>query len=164
MGRKSTSFYVDEDHLEWMERENINRSELVNDLLGRYRDGKGQMDAAIREFRIEQLEDEAEELESEAETKLSRAEKKRERIEDLKQKYSAQEEAKEDSIDSILNDMVETGSSIWPEANQVIELARKHFGGADNNQVAFSAIKERAEERELDLPPEQFEYGRGDMR
>lgn len=164
MGRKSSSFYVEEDHLEWMDRENVNRSELVNELLQRYRDGKGQMDAAIRDFRLEQLESEAEMLEDEAESKLEQAEKKRERVEDLKQKFNTQEQAKEDSIDSILNDMVETGSSIWPEANQVIELSRKHYGGADNNQVAFDAIKDRAEERELDLPPEQFEYGRGGMR
>lgn len=164
MGRKSTSFYIDEDHVEWMERENVNRSELVNDLLSRYREGKGQADAAVRDFRIEQLEDEAEQLESEGQTKMKQADKKRERIQDLKQRYSTEEQQKEESIDAILNDMVETGSSIWPESNQVIELARKHFGGADNNEPAFEEIKERAEERELGLPPERFEYGRGGLK
>lgn len=83
---------------EYLSQEHINASGLVNDLVKRHMNGEDSK-AAIREFRINQLEDEAEEYDGIAERKRERAERLREVAE---QEQSERKQAVQEVIDDLV--------------------------------------------------------------
>lgn len=83
MTRTPTSVNLEDDHAEWMDGENINRSEFINKLIGQYRDNEGRVEEAIQEFRAEQLLEEADDLESDGESKIRKAERKRKKAQEF---------------------------------------------------------------------------------
>lgn len=96
MGRKPTSINLEEDHRRWMEEENINRSEFVNDLISRYRENDGRMEDVIRQYQIQQLRSEIEAERSKVESKEQRLERLLEEQEEQShQKQAELSEAKE---------------------------------------------------------------------
>jgi len=84
---------------EYLSQEHINASGLVNDLVKRHMSGDD-TEAAIREFRINQLEDEAEEYAGIAERKRERAERLREVAE---QEQSERKQAVQEVVDDLVN-------------------------------------------------------------
>ena len=84
---------------EYLAQPHVNASGLVNDLVKRHMNGDD-TGAAIREFRIRQLEEEAEEYENRAERKLEEAER-------LKAAEAAKEEEREDQIESAAESLPE---------------------------------------------------------
>ena len=96
--RKATSVYLEVDHVEWMERQNLNRSEFVNDLISRYRDGNGRMDEAVARFRLEQLSSEEVSVESRLETIQSEKERLREQLETSEKKAKVELEQAKDAL------------------------------------------------------------------
>ncbi len=81
--RFSTSVNLERDHADWMDEENINRSEFINELITQYRENEGRMEEAIQKYRAEQLLEEANELENEGEQKKRKAERKREKAQEM---------------------------------------------------------------------------------
>lgn len=53
--RTSTSVNLRDDHKEWMDSEDINRSGFINNLIEEYRKSEGRMDDVIRNYQIQQL-------------------------------------------------------------------------------------------------------------
>jgi len=54
----------------------------------------------------------------------------------------------------ILDEMVQTGRNLWPESNSVERIAAEHYNA--DRERAFEEIKARAEDRDLNIPDEQF--------
>lgn len=54
--KKPTSVNLRLDHIEWLDRENINRSALFNDLLDEYRFGRSYAENAAAEYMLQELE------------------------------------------------------------------------------------------------------------
>jgi len=163
-GKSQVKVYLPEELHDLLNADSRSNSEAVEAAL--WAEYGGQKKAAI-EVRLEnkrnQLKAAKDTLESERQN-VTELENEVSKLQSMVETVEDKDEARIGDIDEILDDMVETGSSIWPKANQVEEIAREHYGGIGDRKEAFQDIKERAEERELDLPPEQFEYGRGDMR
>ena len=72
VSKENISATVDPENAEFLAQEHINRSGLINKLVTQYRTG-GATEDVIREFRIEQLEDDADDAEKKAERKRRRA-------------------------------------------------------------------------------------------
>jgi phosphohistidine phosphatase SixA len=74
-----TTVYLTDENIEWMDSKSINRSELINKLVRRYREGGEQMDAALADFERERIKSEMEQ----AEAKLDTLERQLNRIDDV---------------------------------------------------------------------------------
>lgn len=72
--RTPTSVNLRDDHREWMNEENINRSSFLNDLIEEYRQSEGRMDDVIRNYQIQQLKADIEAEKSKIQSKESRLE------------------------------------------------------------------------------------------
>jgi len=131
--RKATSLYLEVDHVEWMEQKNLNRSEFVNDLIGRYREGNGRMDEAVARFRLEQLESE----EATVETRLDSIQSEKERLRDQLKTSQAKakvelEEAKE-SLEGTPREPTNAAIQTWADELGMTpqELIEALEGGSD---------------------------------
>lgn len=80
MSKHNISATVDDDVYEFLQQDHINISGLVNRCLTEYMNTGGDV-SAVRDLRIQQLEDEAEELKSRAERKKQKADDLRAEIE-----------------------------------------------------------------------------------
>lgn len=89
--RKSRSVNFDTDHLEWMDRNIGNRSEFINDLITKYREGGAEMNEAVARFRREQLRSQKASLE----TRLESVESE---LESVNGTLTTQEEQREDAF------------------------------------------------------------------
>jgi len=96
------------------------------------------------------------EAEKEVQRQNQRIESLQERLEELRDEEGTVEEA----LDEVLDDMSELDLRVWPDHGKVNRLAREHFNGATGHEV-IEALKERADERDLELSDDQFEepYG-----
>jgi protein subunit release factor A len=101
---------------EYLSQEHINASGLVNDLVKRHMNGED-TEAAIREFRINQLEDEAEEYAGIAERKRERADKLREVAEEKKAE-------RDKKVSEVVNDLAENDVPRDPD-NEAIKTSAK---------------------------------------
>jgi septal ring factor EnvC (AmiA/AmiB activator) len=90
MSKQNISATVDDDVGEYVSRDSINTSGLVNKLLRQHMNGGADKDQ-ILEFRIDQVRGEIEELES-------RLQRKREEYQELQERRSEQVEEREDVI------------------------------------------------------------------
>jgi len=101
VSKQNVSATVDDDVYEFLQQEHINTSGLINRCLKEYMNTGGDV-SAVRDLRIQQLEDEAADL-------ASRASKKRERAEELREALETkQEEAAEETLQDILDDAANT--------------------------------------------------------
>lgn len=73
--KKPTSLNLRVDHIEWMEENIRNRSGFVNELIEHYRQGTSEMNAAVAQFRREQLQSEKHSLQARIESIESELEK-----------------------------------------------------------------------------------------
>ncbi len=73
------------ENVEWLDERYNNRSAFIDDLLTQAKDGNGRADEAVRELRIQQLEEEADDLEAKAESLKRQAERKRAKAEQLRE-------------------------------------------------------------------------------
>lgn len=80
MSKQNISATVDDDVYEFLKQEHINTSGLVNRCLREYMNTGGDV-SAVRDLRIQQLEDDAEDFEARAEKKREKAQELREAIE-----------------------------------------------------------------------------------
>lgn len=98
--KEPTSVNLKVAHKKWMDSENINRSQLINELITQYRTGKRDMDKTLKQFRLNQLEREMRSKESEMEllreekseleNSLTQAEEeKNELMQDVKEKLES---------------------------------------------------------------------------
>ena len=72
--RTPTSVNLRDDHREWMDEENVNRSSFINELIEEYRQSEGRMDDVIRNYQIQQLKADIEAEKSKIQSKESRLE------------------------------------------------------------------------------------------
>jgi len=126
VSKERISATVDPENAEFLDQEHINTSGLINKLVEQYRTG-GAADDVIRDFRIEQLEDEADDAEK-------KAERKRRRVAELK---AAKSETEERERDSILEAAADIPAS--PEHPWVIEHA-------DELDMTMDELKEEIKE------------------
>lgn len=95
-GMERISVSVSKENLLWLDANYNNRSAFINDLLTNAREGNGQVDSAIREYQIQQLESELAGMKSQVETKAARLESlKAEQRSDELEKERLWEEAKD---------------------------------------------------------------------
>lgn len=93
VSRTPTSVNLEDDHSEWLDQRNMNRSDFINQLIDQYRSNDGRMEEAIQEFRAEQLLEEATELETESQRKQREAERKRQKAQEyLKANETAEQQ------------------------------------------------------------------------
>jgi len=85
MDREPTSFNCREDHKEWMDAQNLNRSEFLNQLITDFRESGGSVDDIMTRFQLRQLEMEHEQL-------TKRAELVNDQMEQLEESMETQEE------------------------------------------------------------------------
>lgn len=114
--------------------------------------GKTELDIRIeqKERRIDNVRKEIDELEDVLADHMGDLEELKERRKQL----TEPDEKRLEDIDEILDEMVETGRNMWPESNTVGRIATDHFNA--DRDAAFEAIKDRSEERDLNIPNEQF--------
>lgn len=114
--RVKISVSVSKQNVTWLDANYNNRSAYINDLLTEAREGDGQVKAAIREYQIQQLEEEVAGMES-------RLESKTDRLENLK----AQQESEAEKRERILEDAKEAldGANLVPDNPAVKNWAEK---------------------------------------
>ena len=125
MSKSSSSFYIKDEYLDKMDEQNINKSELVNDLLGQYFGGESHVEQAIREYQIKDLSLQEQTLEQRLELIKSQQDQLREMEEKQDKKYNTD-----------LQPLIETvndGGRIWPDHQLVKEIANDH--GKDTETV-----------------------------
>lgn len=105
-----TSFSADDDVKTYLERDSINASGLVNDLVRMHMNGGGDS-KQMREFRIQQLQSEIESLES-------KLENKREQLDRLMEQDEKYESKRERDLEEALG-LLETVD--WEVGNPAIE-------------------------------------------
>ena len=123
---------------DYLAREGVNASELVNKLVKQHMNG-GATDDEIREFRIKQLESEYEDLASRTRRKLEELNEIRDRVEETQNRQ-------EREIDEFIEEMVELGATPPEDHHRVGALADKWFDG--DTDEAVTAIRDRARERD----------------
>lgn len=114
VSKPNISATVDEDVHEFLQQDHINISGLVNRCLREYMNTGGDV-SAVRDLRIQQLEDDAADLQNRAENKRERAEELRAAIESSEQ--AREEERLERALDRL--EMVPAN----PENGFIIEQA-----------------------------------------
>jgi len=105
VSKENISATVDPENAEFLAQEHINTSGLINKLVTQYRTG-GAAEDVIREFRIEQLEDDADDAEK-------KAERKRRRAAELKAAMSETKERKRNSILESAGDIPASPEHPW---------------------------------------------------
>lgn len=123
MARKSTSVNLEEEHVNWMESEGLNRSEFINTLIHRHRSGKGQIEDAVREHRIQQLRSEIESNRAQVESKESELE----HLLSAKERASAREDEYESRVKSIGDEFAES-HRVFPTFRPDASEAADEFG------------------------------------
>lgn len=141
--KKSTSFYIDTEHLEWFNSQPINRSDLVNDLIAEYRAGQSEIDRAVRQFRINQLQSDLRALEDEAE-------RKREELERMQDSMATDQEIYEDELEDVLDMMEDHDMSLDPDAPRLERIARDHHGDPARWPIVVDDLRERGDDRAID--------------
>ena len=88
--KSPVSVNLREDHKEWMDAENINRSSLINELITQYRNGPTQAEYAAKEYRKQQLQTDIAQAKTTIETKQEQLERIESELSKLKEKESKQ--------------------------------------------------------------------------
>lgn len=105
--RSGISIYVCDEHIEWMDREGYNRSGLINRLLDDFRESGEEIDRAVAEFRLTQLEKKADNLENQKESVEREMEEIKEKMgRDAKKREAVLEEA----VGNIMPNQLEVGN------------------------------------------------------
>lgn len=147
--RTPTTINLDDDHREWMDEQNMNRSETVNEALTYYRESKGHVKNALIKHRQEELQQEAESLEE-------RAEKKREQARELEETDAPSSGPAIDGRENIWRDAVTT---ITPPETTLKSSRRTNKDWSpspDHDGVSFWADKLGISSREFcELYPEK---------
>lgn len=118
MGKSSASFYVEDEYLDRMDEQNINKSNLVNDLLGQYFNGESQVTNAVRDMRKQQVKAERDALETQLELKENE-------LEMLDEQQSKEAQEYHNDVQELIN-TVQQGGRIWEEHALVKEVAAEH--------------------------------------
>lgn len=102
----------------------------------------------------------AKEDKREAEDRIQRHSQRITSLENRREQMLENRESKQDAIDALLDELREQEiASIWEDHPRVEGLASRWFGGAQNAPKAFQQIRERHDERDMNLPESQFEQG-----
>ena len=155
MGRKSISVYLEEEHIEWIESQNLNRSEFMNELVKRHRNGQGQIEDAVREFRVEQLR-------SEISAKESQVQSQRRELEHLLEYEEQVEERESEYTDRIssVGDEFATSTHVFPtfrtDAKAIADDFGKQLGEVSED------IKSYVEEQGYDIEEDRWTDAYGD--
>jgi predicted nucleic acid-binding Zn-ribbon protein len=112
-----TTVYLTDANVEWMDSQSINRSELINKLVRRYREGGGQMDAVLADFEKERIRSQMEQ----AKARLETLEGQLERVDDV---VTSPEERREEQLHETFADM--TGIPADPDNPAVRNQADNH--------------------------------------
>jgi hypothetical protein len=102
MSKEKTPVSVNlrDDHKEWMDAENINRSALVNDLIEQYRNGPAKAEYAAKEYRKQQLQVDIEKARAEINTKKPQLERIEEELNEIEDREHRE---KQDRIEKAAN-------------------------------------------------------------
>ena len=108
--KSPTSVNLREDHQEWMDAENINRSGLINELIEEYRNGPTEAEYAAKEYRKQQLETDIAQARSTVETKEKQLERIKSELNELETEEQRQKKAEIESAAKAL-DVAELNSA-----------------------------------------------------
>ena len=138
--KKRVAVTLSPENVDWLDGKYNNRSAFIDDLLTECKDGNGRADVAVRELRIQQLEEEADELEHEADSLRRKAERKREQVEELREQNHLSEEQTEadlaeaqDALEHVPLEPTNPAVENWAEKLGMtpIELVEKLEDGED---------------------------------
>jgi hypothetical protein len=132
--KTNVSAYVDEEVADYLKQDHVNASGLINDLVKKHMNGDSE--DVLREFRRQQLIEEAKDLKN-------RAERKEEEAEKLAEVNEQQEEERRDELETVAEELVEAqvpleadnpavknnASEIGVEPEELVEKAREERGG-----------------------------------
>lgn len=146
MSKENISASVDPEVAEYLSQDHVNASGLINDLVKRHMNG-GSTDDLLREFRIQQLEDEFKDKAASARRKL----------EERNRLLEAQERDEEESQ----NDLVEfvewmdvNNEYVFEDHERVADLANEHFDG--DRAKTIQELKATADAEGYDFEDRRF--------
>lgn len=93
-----TTVYLAQDNVDWMDAQSINRSDLINKLIRRYREGGRDMNAVLATFEKERIKSEMEQTRA----KLETLEQQFDRVDDT---VKSPEEARKEELRNTFADM-----------------------------------------------------------
>jgi len=141
--KSPTSVHLREDHKDWMDAENINRSALINELIEQYRNGPSQAEFAAKEYRKQQLQTDIAQAQSEIETKQEQLERIESELSELKAEDQQEKREKIETMAEYLT-VYELNSADTPqiqESQDVREdLAEK--AGCTVDELEAEAIRQ----------------------
>ncbi len=153
-GKSQVKVYLPDELHALLNADSRSNSEAVEAAL--WAEYGGQKKAAI-EVRLENKRNELEAAKTTLEDDRKNVVELREEVERLERMADTVEDKDEqrlEDIDEILDEMVQTGRNLWPESNSVERIAAEHYNA--DRERAFEEIKARAEDRDLNIPDEQF--------
>lgn len=134
--RTPTSVNLRDDHREWMDNEDINRSGFINNLIEEYRQSEGRMDDIIRNYQIQQLRADIEAEKSKVESKERRLEQLINEQEERSHKLGAEldeaRKALKDTPKEPNNPAIEKwAADLGMTTTELIEKLNEDGGGGD---------------------------------
>ena len=132
VSRKITTINLEEDHVDWMDSQGLNRSEFINTLIQRHRSGEGQIEDAVRQHRIQQLRSEIESNRAQVESKESELE----HLLSAQERASAREDEYETRVESIGDEFAESHRvfpTFRPDASEVADEFGKQLAEVAND-------------------------------
>lgn len=124
MARNPTSVNLEEEHREWMDRENLNRSDFINHLIDAYRGGSGVVETTMNHYRKREIQTEMQSLER--------------KLEILEEEY-----------EELDRDLTSTGEAKAVVLDQAADTLSSHQLHADSNPVEFWANKAEMDKEEF---------------
>lgn len=140
--KKVISATVDEENVDWLDANNINRSGLINDLITKYRTGEDNADMAVRRMRLSQIDQQIETNRDE----IERLENEKERI---KTRVGASEQQYCDELDDILELMENQSMTLSADNPRIERLARDRYGDVTDATTVIDDLRERAGDRDI---------------
>lgn len=111
--REPRSVNFDVDNLEWMDDNIGNRSEFINELIQRYREGTSEMNEAVARFRLEQLQSQKASLKTRVDSIESEIESVRSNIHDAEKLSEAELSEAREALESTPKDPSNPAIKAW---------------------------------------------------
>lgn len=135
---------LEPENAEYLRRDDINASGLVNNLVEEHRKG-GVGEDYLRELREKQLQSELESL-------MNQVEVKREELDRVQKQEEREDQQRQAAIDERLEKLQDVRGEITESHPTVEAVASDYFSG--DTKAALEAMKERNDE--LELVPEEY--------
>lgn len=144
--KERVSASVDPEVSAYLSQDHVNASGLINDLVTRHMNG-GASDELLREFRMQQLEDEYKDAAATARRKLQEFNR-------LKEQEEQKDTQRGTELREFVGWMDVNNEYVFEDHEKVAELANEHFDG--DRTKTIQRLKETAEEENYDFEDRRF--------